>query len=77
DEPYPMGDVVRTLAPRFIDSPDDFARSYPLLCTHAREGMDTTGRAAARDAAGRETVNAFRAHHFAGLGCRRPAGHGR
>jgi hypothetical protein len=32
--------------------------------------MDTTGRAAARDAAGREAVNAFRAHHFAGLGCR-------
>ncbi|MGW1025257.1 hypothetical protein ACWD4J_16400 [Streptomyces sp. NPDC002577] len=36
--------------------------------------MDTTWRAAARDAAGREAVNAFRAHHFAGLGCRRPAG---
>ncbi|MCX5441675.1 MULTISPECIES: SpoIIE family protein phosphatase [unclassified Streptomyces] len=34
DEPYPMGDVVRTLAPRFIDSPDDFARSYPLLWPH-------------------------------------------
>ncbi|MEU3463227.1 hypothetical protein ABZ721_25200 [Streptomyces sp. NPDC006733] len=32
--------------------------------------MDATGRAAAREAAGRETVNAFRAHHFAGLGCR-------
>lgn len=34
DEPYPMGDVVRTLAPRFIESPDDFARSYPLLWPH-------------------------------------------
>lgn len=39
--------------------------------------MDATGRATARDAAGRETVNAFRAHHFAGLGCSRPAGHAR
>lgn len=36
--------------------------------------METTGRAAARDAAGRETVDAFRAHHFAGLGCCRRAG---
>ncbi|MFH8733572.1 MULTISPECIES: SpoIIE family protein phosphatase [unclassified Streptomyces] len=34
DEPYPMGDVVRTLAPRFIESPDDFAESYPLLWPH-------------------------------------------
>ncbi|MFB8265886.1 MULTISPECIES: SpoIIE family protein phosphatase [unclassified Streptomyces] len=34
DEPYPMGDVVRTLNPRFIDSPGDFARSYPLLWPH-------------------------------------------
>ncbi|MFF1736820.1 SpoIIE family protein phosphatase [Streptomyces sp. NPDC058247] len=34
DEPYPMGDVVRTLAPRFIESPDDFAESYPILWPH-------------------------------------------
>lgn len=34
DEPYPMGDVVRTLTPRFIESPEDFARNYPLLWPH-------------------------------------------
>lgn len=39
--------------------------------------MDATVMATARDAAGRETVNAFRAHHFAGLGCSRPACHTR
>lgn len=27
-------------------------------------------KATIRGAAGRHTVNAFRAHHFAGLGCR-------
>ncbi|MEU9287992.1 SpoIIE family protein phosphatase [Streptomyces sp. NPDC048275] len=31
DEQYPMSEVVRTLAPRFIESPEDFAESYPLL----------------------------------------------
>jgi serine phosphatase RsbU (regulator of sigma subunit)/anti-sigma regulatory factor (Ser/Thr protein kinase) len=31
DERYPMSEVVRTLAPRFIESPEDFAESYPLL----------------------------------------------
>ncbi|MFJ8692404.1 SpoIIE family protein phosphatase [Streptomyces roseolilacinus] len=31
DENYPMSEVVRTLAPRFIESPEDFAGSYPLL----------------------------------------------
>ncbi|MGW1030393.1 SpoIIE family protein phosphatase [Streptomyces sp. NPDC002577] len=31
DEPYPMGEVVRTMAPRFIESPEDFATSYPIL----------------------------------------------
>ncbi|MET9551961.1 hypothetical protein [Streptomyces sp. NPDC006645] len=30
-----------------------------------------TVRAVARGAAGRERVNAFRAHHFTALGCRR------
>lgn len=34
DEAYPMSDVVRTLAPRFVESPDDFATSYPLLWPH-------------------------------------------
>ncbi|MER6910252.1 SpoIIE family protein phosphatase [Streptomyces sp. NPDC000594] len=28
---YPMSEVIRTLAPRFIESPQDFADSYPLL----------------------------------------------
>ncbi|GHH71443.1 magnesium or manganese-dependent protein phosphatase [Streptomyces sulfonofaciens] len=31
DEPYPMGEVVRTLKPRFIESPEDFSTSYPML----------------------------------------------
>ncbi|AYG79209.1 Phosphoserine phosphatase RsbP [Streptomyces hundungensis] len=31
DEQYPMSEVVRTLAPRFIESPEDFAQSYPGL----------------------------------------------
>jgi serine phosphatase RsbU (regulator of sigma subunit)/anti-sigma regulatory factor (Ser/Thr protein kinase) len=31
DEPYPMSEVVRTLTPRFIESPEEFAESYPLL----------------------------------------------
>ncbi|NED82588.1 SpoIIE family protein phosphatase [Streptomyces sp. SID11233] len=34
DEPYPMSEVVRTLAPRFIESAEDFAASYPLLWPH-------------------------------------------
>ncbi|MEV5610715.1 SpoIIE family protein phosphatase [Streptomyces sp. NPDC052225] len=34
DDPYPMSEVVRTLTPRFIESPEDFARSYPLLWPH-------------------------------------------
>ncbi|MFI1223704.1 MULTISPECIES: SpoIIE family protein phosphatase [unclassified Streptomyces] len=31
DEQYPMSEVVRTLTPRFIESADDFAVSYPIL----------------------------------------------
>ncbi|MGY3678226.1 SpoIIE family protein phosphatase [Streptomyces sp. TE33382] len=31
DEPYPMSEVVRTLTPRFIESAEEFAASYPLL----------------------------------------------
>ncbi|WP_265736762.1 hypothetical protein [Peterkaempfera griseoplana] len=31
--------------------------------------MDARGKATVTAAAGRHTVNAFRLHHFAGLGC--------
>ncbi|MGW1295362.1 SpoIIE family protein phosphatase [Streptomyces sp. NPDC002533] len=31
DEQYPMSEVVRTLSPRFIESAEDFAASYPVL----------------------------------------------
>ncbi|MFE0425116.1 SpoIIE family protein phosphatase [Streptomyces sp. NPDC058953] len=31
DEPYPMSEAIRTLAPRFIEGSDDFARSFPIL----------------------------------------------
>ncbi|MFJ7083377.1 SpoIIE family protein phosphatase [Streptomyces griseus] len=31
DEQYPMSEVVRTLSPRFIESAEDFAASYPAL----------------------------------------------
>ncbi|MFE3740178.1 SpoIIE family protein phosphatase [Streptomyces sp. NPDC059096] len=31
DEAYPMSEVVRTLAPRFIESAQEFADSYPTL----------------------------------------------
>ncbi|TXS49130.1 SpoIIE family protein phosphatase [Streptomyces sp. t39] len=34
DEQYPMSEVVRTLAPRFIESAQDFADSYPVLWPH-------------------------------------------
>ncbi|MEU1296041.1 SpoIIE family protein phosphatase [Streptomyces sp. NPDC005840] len=34
DEPYPMSEVVRTLAPRFIESPAAFAEGYPVLWPH-------------------------------------------
>ncbi|WP_079169402.1 SpoIIE family protein phosphatase [Streptomyces sp. CC77] len=34
EESYPMSEVIRTLAPRFIESPEDFAASYPLLWPH-------------------------------------------
>ncbi|WP_406004497.1 MULTISPECIES: SpoIIE family protein phosphatase [unclassified Streptomyces] len=34
DEQYPMSEVVRTLAPRFIESATDFATSYPILWPH-------------------------------------------
>ncbi|MGX1135007.1 PAS domain S-box-containing protein [Streptomyces glaucescens] len=31
DEAYPMSEVVRTLSPRFIESPQEFASRYPIL----------------------------------------------
>ncbi|WP_330336517.1 SpoIIE family protein phosphatase [Streptomyces sp. NBC_00557] len=34
DEPYPMSEVVRTLMPRFIESPEEFADCYPILWPH-------------------------------------------
>ncbi|MEV6400589.1 SpoIIE family protein phosphatase [Streptomyces sp. NPDC051907] len=34
DDQYPMSEVVRTLAPRFIESKQDFADSYPRLWPH-------------------------------------------
>ncbi|MGW2486225.1 SpoIIE family protein phosphatase [Streptomyces sp. NPDC001606] len=34
DEPYPMSEVVRTLVPRFIESPEEFAEDYPILWPH-------------------------------------------
>ncbi|MBN0042894.1 serine/threonine-protein phosphatase [Streptomyces actuosus] len=34
DEPYPMSEVVRTLTPRFIESPQEFAAGYPILWPH-------------------------------------------
>ncbi|MFJ8276497.1 SpoIIE family protein phosphatase [Streptomyces griseoviridis] len=34
EEPYPMSEVVRTLTPRFIESPGEFADCYPILWPH-------------------------------------------
>ncbi|MCX3059024.1 SpoIIE family protein phosphatase [Streptomyces beihaiensis] len=34
EDPYPMSEVVRSLKPRFIESPQDFAHSYPTLWPH-------------------------------------------
>jgi serine phosphatase RsbU (regulator of sigma subunit)/anti-sigma regulatory factor (Ser/Thr protein kinase) len=34
DDAFPMGEVVRTLAPRYITSPEEFARRYPRLWRH-------------------------------------------
>ncbi|MFD7874919.1 SpoIIE family protein phosphatase [Streptomyces sp. NPDC059766] len=31
DDPYPMSEVVSTLSPRFIESPEEFAAGYPVL----------------------------------------------
>ncbi|MCW5250317.1 SpoIIE family protein phosphatase [Streptomyces sp. SHP 1-2] len=34
DEAYPMSEAVRTLSPRFIESPREFAERYPALWPH-------------------------------------------
>ncbi|MCD9879253.1 SpoIIE family protein phosphatase [Streptomyces guryensis] len=44
DEPYPMSEVVRTLTPRFIESPEEFAQGYPLLWPHLT-GLNITAAA--------------------------------
>ncbi|MEG3627966.1 SpoIIE family protein phosphatase [Streptomyces poriticola] len=33
-EAYPMSEAVRTLSPRFIESPEEFAERYPILWPH-------------------------------------------
>ncbi|MFF7330240.1 SpoIIE family protein phosphatase [Streptomyces sp. NPDC090306] len=44
DEEYPMSEVVRTLSPRFISSPEEFAERYPVLWPHIT-GLDITAAA--------------------------------
>ncbi|WP_274564384.1 SpoIIE family protein phosphatase [Streptomyces spiramyceticus] len=44
DEQYPMSEVVRTLRPRFIESAEDFADSYPILWPHIK-GLGITSAA--------------------------------
>lgn len=44
DEPYPMSEVIRTLRPRFIESPQEFADSYPILWPHI-SGLGITSAA--------------------------------
>ncbi|MFE7773754.1 SpoIIE family protein phosphatase [Streptomyces sp. NPDC057445] len=44
DEQYPMSEVIRTLAPRFIESKEDFAESYPRLWPHIK-GLGITSAA--------------------------------
>ncbi|MER7571332.1 SpoIIE family protein phosphatase [Streptomyces sp. NPDC126514] len=44
DEPFPMSEVVRTLTPRFIESPQEFADGYPRLWPHIT-GLDITSAA--------------------------------
>lgn len=44
DEPYPMSEVVRTLTPRFIESAQEFADSYPVLWPHI-SGLGITSAA--------------------------------
>ncbi|MET9832655.1 SpoIIE family protein phosphatase [Streptomyces sp. NPDC006385] len=44
DEQYPMSEVVRTLSPRFIESPEEFAERYPILWPHITD-LDITAAA--------------------------------
>ncbi|MFJ5708650.1 SpoIIE family protein phosphatase [Streptomyces sp. NPDC093105] len=44
DEPYPMSEVIRTLRPRFIDTAEDFAASFPVLWPHI-SGLGITSAA--------------------------------
>ncbi len=44
DEEYPMSEVVRTLTPRFIESAEEFAESYPVLWPHI-SGLGITAAA--------------------------------
>ncbi|WP_415953280.1 SpoIIE family protein phosphatase [Streptomyces sp. KLOTTS4A1] len=44
DENYPMSEVIRTLAPRFIESREEFAGSYPILWPHISH-LDITSAA--------------------------------
>ncbi|MGX1564311.1 SpoIIE family protein phosphatase [Streptomyces sp. NPDC055506] len=44
DEPYPMSEAVRTLGPRFIESPEEFAERYPILWPHIT-GLNITSAA--------------------------------
>ncbi|MHB9857481.1 SpoIIE family protein phosphatase [Streptomyces sp. YIM S03343] len=44
DEPYPMSEVVQTLNPRFIESPEEFADGYPILW-HRIAGLGVTSAA--------------------------------
>ncbi|MER6850990.1 SpoIIE family protein phosphatase [Streptomyces flaveolus] len=43
-EDYPMSEAVRTLSPRFIESPQEFAERYPVLWPHLA-GLHVTSAA--------------------------------
>ncbi|MEU3660554.1 SpoIIE family protein phosphatase [Streptomyces sp. NPDC032940] len=44
DDAYPMSEAVRTLSPRFIESPQEFAERYPVLWPHLT-GLHVTAAA--------------------------------
>ncbi|MEV5549785.1 SpoIIE family protein phosphatase [Streptomyces sp. NPDC052309] len=44
DDPYPMSEAVRTLSPRFIESPEEFAERYPGLWSNITH-LDVTSAA--------------------------------
>ncbi|MEU6733404.1 SpoIIE family protein phosphatase [Streptomyces physcomitrii] len=43
DEPYPMPEVIRTLSPRFVETPQEYADSYPQLWPDVRRVGVTSG----------------------------------